>query len=87
MPAVMHDLVLPLAWGSGIPPAGTPHSPLSACTLLPAPHGAVGLDPARRGEGKAAAGISLVYESTKLSQQAFSIPFICVSPLSSFYFP
>lgn len=32
-------------------------------------------------------GLSLVYESTKVSQQAFSILFICVSPLSSFYFP
>lgn len=37
--------------------------------------------------GSRAAAISPVYESTKLSQQAFSIPFICVSPLSSFYFP
>lgn len=34
-----------------------------------------------------AARLSVVYESTKLSQQAFSILFICVSPLSSFYFP
>lgn len=33
------------------------------------------------------AGLALLYESTKLSQQAFSILFICVSPLSSFYFP
>lgn len=32
-------------------------------------------------------GLSLVYESTKVSQQAFSILFICISPLSSFYFP
>lgn len=31
--------------------------------------------------------ISRVYGSTKLSQQALSIPFICVSPLSSLYFP
>lgn len=37
--------------------------------------------------GSRAGAISPVYESTKLSQQAFSIPFICVSPLSSFYFP
>lgn len=37
--------------------------------------------------GSRAAAIAPVYESTKLSQQAFSIPFICVSPLSSFYFP
>lgn len=43
-------------------------------------------DGAHRREGTAAR-LSLVYESTKLSQQAFSILFICVSPLSSFYFP
>lgn len=37
--------------------------------------------------GGAAAALSAVYERTEPSQQAFSIPFICVSPLSSFYFP
>lgn len=51
VPGVMHNLVLALAWGRGTSPGGTPHSPLSACTLLPAPRGAAGLDPARcRGE-------------------------------------
>lgn len=86
VPGVMHNLVLALAWGRGTSPGGTPTPhclPAPSCLrraglrgwILPA------------AGGKAAAGISLVYESTKLSQQAFSIPFICVSPLSSFYFP
>lgn len=84
VPGVMHNLVLALAWGGWDLPRWDP--PLPTVCLHPPACAARGWIVPAAG-GKAAAGISLVYESTKLSQQAFSIPFICVSPLSSFYFP
>lgn len=81
----MHDLALPLARVGGSHPFPAARSLPAA--LLPMPSGGRSNESCPPWGGSVAACISPVYESTKLSQQAFSIPFICVSPLSSFYFP
>lgn len=85
VPWAMHDLALPLARVGGSHPFPTARSLPAA--LLPMPSGGRSNESCPPWGGSVAACISPVYESTKLSQQAFSIPFICVSPLSSFYFP